>query len=1171
MLQRNQARNVSFYFTIALCLVLWQFTGTLWSQTATGGILGTVTDESGAAVAGAVVTLTSNAKGSAQTLSTTSSGVYSLTAITPGEYELQIAAAGFQKIASTIHVLVGETANGNFALGPEKQFTEVHVAAQASDLDVNTTQAILQDVLTAQTIESIPLNGRNFLDLAQLTPGVQIQDGGNFDPTKNGFTGISMQGRSGRSTRIEVDGIDISDETVGTTTLNLSEDSIQEFQVAQSTLDPGTSLTSSGSVNVITRSGANAAHGSGFYLFRNDSTAARIAPIAAPFERDQVGLRAGGPFLQDKLFWFVNYEHTLQHGTTFTEPSAPFSNFAGAFSSPFHELEATARLDGNISQTWRSFYSWHHDQFNAVTGFGGNVLTPFSNLNLTDVHTVALDGSVGQFSHSFRYGYLTFRNFIKDARAEVNGLPQPFPSGQSEAINVDIGTDPRCISGADLLCLGPPWLAPQITLQRNQQGRYDGGRLLHSHTLRFGVNYVRTPQYTFGSFGQLGPSLTSNGTATEVAFAAKGPFAGGSSNPLNYPLEQLGLGNGLGYFSEKPQLGFPHGGFLVQRLGLYLADSVKIKSNLTATMALRYSYMSGRSDSDMPAIPELNAVQPGLGNRVNQPNLNFAPQAGVIWDPFKKGKTSVRVGAGLFFDDILLTVTLFDRTVRMPAGLGNVYTALNSGNGAVPGTNVNVSSLFGQPLGNVETEALAAQSAYQAANQVAAQHFNPKGIPSIIDPNVFDSNSFGGLLGPDFKTPYSTQINAGIQQQLGKSLFISIDYAHNTNIHNILVHDLNLVGAAKNFNSVAAATAIQSTNSQFSCNSVDCAIAAGATISSYASNGLGSPASGLALQFAAPNGGFAFPGLNTNFGQLGTVTTTGRSTYNAVQFRMRQELSHPMPGIHSFSWQANYNLSRFNAMSSDQDASLVNVADNANPTKYYGPTNLDRTSMFSTAGTLTLPTNFQITFLARINSRLPVTLTLPITCACPAEIFLTDLSGDGSGGDVLPGTNLGSYGRQVSPDHLNRSISDFNSKYAGSLTPAGQALVSSKLMTGSQMAALGGVAPTLPLAPVGQVGLDYFLSDDIRLAWPIRFGKLLHLSDAYQLLPTVDIFNIINKPNFDPPSGLNTSALRGSLDGTVGSVNGTTYSQRTNRYGLGSGVFSQGIPRALQFGLRIEF
>ncbi len=88
-------------------------------------------------------------------------------------------------------------------------------------MTVNTEQATVQGILTEQQIENLPINGRNFLDLAQLEPGVQIQDGGTFDPTKNGFSSVSFGGRFGRTARIEVDGLDISDETVGTTTMNI--------------------------------------------------------------------------------------------------------------------------------------------------------------------------------------------------------------------------------------------------------------------------------------------------------------------------------------------------------------------------------------------------------------------------------------------------------------------------------------------------------------------------------------------------------------------------------------------------------------------------------------------------------------------------------------------------------------------------------------------------------------------------------------------------------------------------------------------------------------------------------------------------------------------------------------------------------------------------------------
>src|SRR6202008_3696491 len=134
------------------------------------------------------------------------------------------------------------------------------IEVYSSSLEVNTEQATVQGVLNAQQIENLPINGRNFLDLAQLEPGVQIQDGGNFDPTKNGFSSISFGGRFGRTARIEVDGLDISDETVGTTTQNLPASSIQEFQIQQSSLDLSTELTSSGSVNITTKSGTNSYH-----------------------------------------------------------------------------------------------------------------------------------------------------------------------------------------------------------------------------------------------------------------------------------------------------------------------------------------------------------------------------------------------------------------------------------------------------------------------------------------------------------------------------------------------------------------------------------------------------------------------------------------------------------------------------------------------------------------------------------------------------------------------------------------------------------------------------------------------------------------------------------------------------------------------------------------------
>jgi hypothetical protein len=212
-----------------------------------------------------------------------------------------------------ITVLIGNTASRSVRLlvGAGDQVLDV----TSSALQVNTQQAIVQGVLSSQQIENLPLNGRNFLDLAQLEPGVQIQDGQNFDPTKAGYSSVSFGGRYGRAARIEVDGVDVSDETVGTTTADIPSSAMQEFQLSQSSLDLSTELTSSGAVNVTTRSGTNDFHGEAFGLFRDSSTAAKLPTppgLSSPFQRSQFGGHFGGPILKNKAFFFLDAERTTR-------------------------------------------------------------------------------------------------------------------------------------------------------------------------------------------------------------------------------------------------------------------------------------------------------------------------------------------------------------------------------------------------------------------------------------------------------------------------------------------------------------------------------------------------------------------------------------------------------------------------------------------------------------------------------------------------------------------------------------------------------------------------------------------------------------------------------------------------------------------------------------------
>ena len=268
-----------------------------------------------------------------------------------------------------------------------------------------------------------------FLDLAGLEPGIQIQDGGNFDPTKNGFSSISFGGRFGRTARIELDGIDISDETVGTTTQNVPISAISELQLSQSSLDLSTELTSSGSVNVSTNSGTNRFHGGGFYQWRGDDVGARIGPLgsSAVYNRNQYGADFGGPIIKDKLFFFGAWERTKQATQGSVDlGGTPFKILSGTLPTPFLDNELFGRLDWQISSNYRLFCRFGYEHGEDVAGFVPSTYSPFGNVDYTPSHVVGLDFTTGSDTHAIRFGYMKFRNAIANARP-LEPSPTQFP------------------------------------------------------------------------------------------------------------------------------------------------------------------------------------------------------------------------------------------------------------------------------------------------------------------------------------------------------------------------------------------------------------------------------------------------------------------------------------------------------------------------------------------------------------------------------------------------------------------------------------------------------------------------------------------------------------------------------------------------------------------------
>jgi hypothetical protein len=1131
----------------------------LFAQTTvgTGSIVGDVTDPSAALISGASVTISNEATGQVMSLMTNSFGAYNSGALVPGNYKVKVLAKGFSELETPVTVLIGNTVmvNAKLQIGQESQVLEV----QSSSVRVNSEQATVQGVLNAGQIENLPLDGRNFLTLAQLEPGVQIQDGQNFDPTKAGYSSISFGGRAGRTFRIEVDGVDVSDETVGTTTMNIPASGIEEFQVSQSSLDLSTELTSSGAVNVTTRSGTNNIHGEAFGLFRDSSLAAALptpSGLAPPvFQRSQYGGNLGGPIIKNKFFYFLDAEQTLQHGQAPVLVGAPFSQFSGYFNSPFTEDNFMAKVDDQLTQSLHAFYRFSHfkNSLLANQGYGFSV---YDSKNITRNHVIGLDFKTGNFSHSIRFQYLKFQNQLVDA---VRGSSLPLAAFPLEL-------------GVGSLVTGPSFLAPQSTLQSNHQLKYDGSQPRGAHVIRYGFGYNHIVGGGFAAIQSLAPTLSTNVGSFETTFAQTGPFPGGDTNPLNYPVEFVQLGNGLGYFTPNPAFGYPAGGLTDDRIGVYVGDSWKVKRNFALTYGLRYVRDTGRIDSNLPGIPQLNALIPGLGNPVKQPNLNLAPQLGIAWDPTGSGKTVIRGGIGLFYENVIWGIAITDAERRKTGAFGSFPVACAGANNPQPilasGGFLPLPTFCGTPsgglvaIGTVANQIEAYQKQYQALSPFNVNLANPNYAGTLLDQGL----GVGGLLDSNYQTPRSVQMNLGIQRELRRGMILSADFVRNVETHYLLGIDENHTGDTHYFSKTGAVDAINVTNAQLGClpgvPGIQCAINAGATMAAYARNGL-TASWNFNVACSNPTVGFGYPcafaGINPNSPPLNFLEPVGRSVYNGLQAKLVENLEKPFRGVRALNFQVSYSLSRFeNEGASDQDWEF-SALDYRTPNRYFGPSVLDRTHQISFGGYADLPAGFQVSMISHFWSPLAVGVIVPSTQLGPGEIFRTDFTGDGTTHDPMPGTKVGNFDRGINASTINAAITQYNDAYAGQATPAGQVLIQNGLFTLAQLQQMGdGVAPTLPLAPPGQVNLSWLRAFDLKLTWIYGFRE------RFSVQPSIGFYNLFNFANF--------SELDGGLNGAVGQINGTNpVGRNITRVGVGTGVYALGAPRQIEFGLKFSF
>jgi hypothetical protein len=361
-----------------------------------------------------------------------------------------------------------------------------------------------------------------------------------------------------------------------------------------------------------------------------------------------------------------------------------------------------------------------------------------------------------------------------------------------------------------------------------------------------------------------------------------------------------------------------------------------------------------------------------------------------------------------------------------------------------------------------------------------------------------------------------------------------------------------------------------------------CAVAGGcpAMIGDYAGNNLtgGTNATGnFPVITAGQKNPLAFPGKNPAFGQVLLLEPVGRSVYNGLDVVLRSDIKTPVSFIHRLNAQIAYSFSRFVGQATDGD--FVNSSvDFDNPGRFIGPNGLDRKHQFSAGVVMDLPAGIRANFITHYYTALPQTLTF-FAPGNLEDIFQYDTVGDGQTVAPVPGSNFGSFGRDINAGNLNSFLQKYSDKFGNQLTPAGQALVTAGLFTADQLKSLCAVTPSLnpsagcanydslQISPVqpGQVNNGNFFTFDLRLGWSI---KPIRQWERLRIEPQAAFYNLFNHKNYNGPDNL----LGGVLDGSAGSVTNTQKTTRSSfETGLGSGVFAIGAPRSMEFGFKVSF
>jgi len=968
---------IKFVRSLRIFAVLVFISGavTLFGQSPTGIIAGVVTDPSGATVPGATVNITNKANSGIRSVTSGADGAFSAPSLDPGQYQVRVESKGFSTTVRDAEVQAGNTTTVNVPLtvGATSDVVNVEAASATINYESNT----IQGVIARQTIQDIPLNGRSYLQLASLEPGVTMQAGATSQ--YNGVFTVSILGGIAGRTLITLDGANIDDSVQGGSSMNFSQEVVQEFQLQALNSDLSTGISGSGAINVVTRSGSNDFHGGAYFFYRDHNMAAYPGLARQPlfpnpfFARRNPGFDLGGPIKKDKLFFFFNYEYQNQvQAVTVQEDLPIFQGLNGAFSSPYHLDTISARFDYHLNDKNSAFLRYSHDGNKNFGPPGGTPLPSewLTNINYADQGIIGLTSSIKPtLVNDARFSYEFWSN--KNELATASECPAPCVGLGLPSILATVGSS---TFGA-----GNYLNAPQYRTVRRWEANDNLQWQKGSHRFRFGFDVERFSAPIDWEFCT--PFCT-----VLVASLSPGPV-NSTADILNIPVYNIGAGifSGIGIGSGRfpgPYDQSEENSNLRPRV--YFQDTWKLRPNITVNYGVAWEYETGLFNSDLTPPQFLAPIYGASNLHPTKPQKDeFQPVFGFAWSVDKAGKTVIRGGGGLYWETNYYFEKWRDSSSYGPVGDTRTTLEANALTNTFPGI-INYSTFQPVPIGaplpiNQASNLTLGQmiSLYNAQIGALTQKFSPSSVPTSGAYSVSGldvAKTAIELFPPNYVLGRSYQSSIGVQHDFGHDLVITADWARRQGAHFNLSADLDVNHTNTYVNGVQQQGIIPS---------------------------------------CSPNN--YTPGVECVNGPINQWLPEGRSVYEGLLVKLTKRMSR------HYMFIASYALQNLNT-----DYNTVNLY---NYMESYGPS-LPRQNL-NIAATVQLPWGFELT----MNSQMISTT--------PSSIVTTgvDLSGTSVVTSTpLPGLPYNCAGISCSESQVAAAVAAFNTKYAGTKAPNGSVI-----------------------------------------------------------------------------------------------------------------------------------